>query len=29
MALKNFGDKSLVEIVDKLAEMGMYLKETE
>ena len=29
MALKNFGDKSLVEIVDKLAEMGLYLKETE
>jgi len=29
MSFKNFGEKSLVEIVDKLAEMGLYLKETE
>lgn len=29
MGFKNFGEKSLVEIVDKLAEMGLYLKETE
>ena len=27
MGLKNFGEKSLTEIVDRLAEMGMYLKE--
>jgi DNA-directed RNA polymerase subunit alpha len=27
MGLKNFGEKSLTEIVDKLAEMDMYLKE--
>jgi DNA-directed RNA polymerase subunit alpha len=27
MGLKNFGEKSLTEIVDKLAEMGLYLKE--
>ncbi len=29
MSFKNFGEKSLVEIVDKLAEMELYLKETE
>jgi DNA-directed RNA polymerase subunit alpha len=29
MGFKNFGEKSLVEIVDKLAEMGFYLKEME
>jgi DNA-directed RNA polymerase subunit alpha len=29
MALKNFGEKSLVEIVDKLAEMGLFLREAE
>ena len=29
MSFKNFGEKSLVEIVDKLAEMEMYLKEAE
>ena len=29
MSFKNFGEKSLVEIVDKLAEMGLFLKETE
>jgi DNA-directed RNA polymerase alpha subunit len=29
MGLKNFGEKSLTEIVDKLAEMELYLKDTE
>lgn len=29
MSFKNFGEKSLVEIVDKLAEIGMYLKEND
>jgi DNA-directed RNA polymerase subunit alpha len=29
MSFKNFGEKSLVEIVDKLAEMDLYLKEAE
>jgi len=29
MGLKNFGEKSLTEIVDKLAEMGLYLKDSE
>jgi DNA-directed RNA polymerase subunit alpha len=29
MAFKNFGEKSLVEIVDKLASMDLYLKEAE
>lgn len=29
MGFKNFGEKSLVEIVDKLAEMELYLKESE
>ncbi len=29
MSFKNFGEKSLVEIVDKLAEMELYLKEAE
>jgi DNA-directed RNA polymerase subunit alpha len=29
MGFKNFGEKSLVEIVDKLAEMGLFLKESE
>jgi DNA-directed RNA polymerase subunit alpha len=29
MGFKNFGEKSLVEIVDKLGEMGLYLKESE
>lgn len=29
MGLKNFGEKSLTEIVDKLASMGLYLKDTE
>jgi len=29
MKFKNFGEKSLAEIVDKLAPMGMYLKEEE
>jgi DNA-directed RNA polymerase subunit alpha len=29
MSFKNFGEKSLVEIVDKLAEMGLFLKEAE
>jgi DNA-directed RNA polymerase subunit alpha len=29
MGLKNFGEKSLTEIVDKLASMELYLKDTE
>jgi DNA-directed RNA polymerase subunit alpha len=29
MGLKNFGEKSLTEIVDKLAAMELYLKDTE
>jgi hypothetical protein len=29
MGFKNFGEKSLIEIVDKLAEMDLFLKETE
>ena len=29
MAIKNFGEKSLVEIVDKLAELGLFLAERE
>lgn len=29
MSFKNFGEKSLVEIVDKLAEMDLFLKESE
>jgi DNA-directed RNA polymerase alpha subunit len=29
MGFKNFGEKSLVEIVDKLAEMELYLRESE
>lgn len=29
MALKNFGEKSLIEIVDKLAEMDLYLREAD
>jgi DNA-directed RNA polymerase subunit alpha len=29
MTFKNFGEKSLVEIVDRLASMDLYLKETE
>ncbi len=29
MSFKNFGEKSLVEIVDKLAEMELFLKEAE
>lgn len=29
MGLKNFGEKSLTEIVDKLAEMELYLKDAE
>ena len=29
MGFKNFGEKSLIEIVDKLAEMDLFLKESE
>jgi DNA-directed RNA polymerase subunit alpha len=29
MSIKNFGEKSLVEIVDKLAELGLFLAEKE
>jgi DNA-directed RNA polymerase subunit alpha len=29
MSFKNFGEKSLVEIVDRLAQMDLYLKEAE
>jgi DNA-directed RNA polymerase subunit alpha len=28
MGLKNFGEKSLTDIVDRLAELGLYLKDT-